>query len=197
MSLYDNITNELRGVPMQIAITGKNLDLDDSLKKYVYKKLGKLERLYGRIYKCEVILEEGKVLKNAEVILYLKRNRVVAKESSPDLYASVDNAAEKVKKQLRRLSGRLSSRRRKVVLGNIMKPVTRFRRTGKRIIPEAEGEIVKTDFFADKPMLPEEARLELELMERNFIMFKNADTGEANVVYKRNDGRYGLVEPNF
>ncbi len=182
---------------MQITITGRNLDLDDSLKRYIHKRMDRLERLYGRIYNCEVILEEGKVLKNVEVILHLKRNRVVAKESSPDLYASIDNASDKVKKQLRRLNDRLSSRRRKAVVGKIMRPVRRFRRSGRMADLGGQGEIVRINSFADKPMLPEEAKLELELMNKNFIMFKNADTGEVNVLYKRGDGKYGLVEPNF
>jgi putative sigma-54 modulation protein len=182
---------------MQIVITGRNLDLDDALKGYIHKRLDKLGRLYRRIYKCEVILEEGKVLKNAEVILYLKRNRVVAKESSPDLYASIDNAADKVKRQLRRLSDRLSTRRRKAMVGKIMGPVARFARSERRAVSGEQGDIIKMNTFADKPMLPEEAKLELELLGGNFIMFKNADTGEANVLYRRSDGKYGLVDPDF
>ena len=65
------------------------------------------------------------------------------------------------------------------------------------IYNEPHGEIIKTRTFADKPMLPEEAKLELEVMDRIFIMFKNADTGEMNVLYKRGDGNYGLIEPKF
>ncbi len=89
---------------MDINITGRNFDLDDSLKSYIHKKLDKLERLYRRIYKCEVILEEEKTRKNVEIVLYLKRNRVIAKESSPDIYASIDSASGTIRKRLRRLS---------------------------------------------------------------------------------------------
>jgi len=181
---------------MDINITGRNLDLDASLKNYIHKRLDKMERLYRRIYKCEVILEEEKTRKKAEVILYLKSNRVVAKESSPDMHTSIDNASRKIKKQLKKLSGRLSSKRRKVILNKIMDPVPYFRKKEEIAVPE-EVEIIKMNAFADKPMLPEEARLELVLTERNFIMFKNADTGEVNVLYKRDDSRCGLIEPNF
>lgn len=182
---------------MDITITGRNLDLDDSLKRYIHKKLDKLERIYRRIYKCEVVLEEEKVRKNAEIILYLKRNRVVAKESSPDIYASIDNASETIRKQLRRLSGKLSSKRRKAMLSKIMRPVSRFSAAEEIIISEERGRIIKANFFADKPMLPEEARMELDIIGKNFIMFKNADTSEVNVLYKRGDRNYGLIEPNF
>lgn len=183
---------------MDINITARNIDLDSNLKVYVHKRLDKLEKLYRRIYKCEVILGEEKVRKNAEIILYLRRNRVVAKESSSDIYASIDNAAENIKKQLRRLHGRVSSRRRKIMIGRIMKPMYFFRDNAEDVIIEPQpGDIVKTDFFASKPMLPEEAKMELELLDRMFIMFRNADTSEVNVVYKREDGNYGLIEPKF
>ena len=181
---------------MDVNITGRNLDLDAPLKKYIHKKLGKIERLYNRIYRCEIILEEEKSRKNAEVILHLKSSRVVAKESSLDMYASIDGASFKIKKQLKKLNGRLSSRRRKAVLNKIMRPVPYFGNKEETAVPE-EVEIIKMNAFADKPMLPGEARLELALTERNFIMFKNADTGEVNVLYKRNDGRCGLIEPDF
>ncbi|MEA3488733.1 MAG: ribosome-associated translation inhibitor RaiA [Candidatus Omnitrophota bacterium] len=182
---------------MDINITGRNFDLDNSIKKYVHKRLDKLEKMYRRIYKCEVILEEEKERKKAEIILYLKRNRVVAKEISPDIYASIDNASESIKKQLRRLRGKVSSRRRKLMLSKLMKPVARFGASPEIVIPEQRERIIKSNTFAGKPMLPEEAKLELELMGRSFIMFKNADTGEANVLYKRHDGNYGLIEPDF
>lgn len=180
---------------MDINITGRNVELDEVLKDYIHKRLDKLERMYRRIYKCEVILEEEKIRKNAEIILYLKHNRVVAKESSPDIYASIDNAAENIKKQVRRLNGKLNARRRKAMLGRIMNP---FRGAGEaRPLQEEVNRIIKVDTFAGKPMLPEEAKLELEVLDQAFIVFKNADTGEVNVIYKRGDGNYGLVEPTF
>lgn len=182
---------------MDINITGRNVDLNDDIKNYIHKKLDKLERLYKRMYKCEVILEEEKVRQNVEIILYLKRNRIVAKESSPDLYASLDLAADNIKKQLRRLNDKVHTKRRKAVIRRIISPVWRLREDTEQVLPEPVGGIVKSNAFASKPMLPEEAKLELDVLERDFIMFKNADTGEANVLYKREDGNYGLIEPNF
>jgi len=182
---------------MDINITGRNFDLENSLKKYVKSRMAKLHRIYSRIYASEVIMEEEKLTTRAEIILYLKKNKLVAKGSAPDIYASFDQATESMKKQLRRLHGRALSKRRKSVFRNIIRPMIRFKIRDEVIFPEEPQGIIKTDFFADKPMLPEEAKLELQAMERNFIMFKNADTGEANVIYKRSDGQYGLIEPKF
>ena len=184
---------------MDINITGRNIDLDDSVKTYIHKRLDKLEKLYRRIYKCEVILDEEKVRHNVEIIMYLKRNRVVSKESSPDIYASIDLAADSAKKQLRRLHDRLSSRRRRAVMGRIMSPITSSKGVGQVQIelPEERGEIVKDDFSHDKPISPEDARVELEVQEKVFLVFKNSHTGEKNVLYKKSDGNYGLIEPKF
>ena len=112
---------------MDIIITGRNIDLDDDIKDYIHKRLDKLEKLYSRIYECKVILEEEKIRKNVEVILCLKRNKIVAKESSTDIYTSVDNAASNVTRQLRKLRGKISTKRRRAMIKRIMKPVSRFR----------------------------------------------------------------------
>lgn len=185
---------------MNINITGRNIDLDQSLKDYIYKKLRRLEDMYSRIMSCDVVLEEEKERRNVEMILNLKRNKIVAKESSTDIFASVDMAYDVVKKQVRRLSGRIGSKRRRNMLKRIMNPMGRSASAGTGSTePPVEGlaDIVKADMFADKPMRPEEAKLELDVLGRNFIMFRNADSGEVNVLYRRNSGQYGLIEPDF
>ena len=181
---------------MEIAITGRNLELNDSIKKYINRKILKTERMYKRIYRCEVVLEEEKLMKNAEIIIYLKSNKLVASESTPDLYASIDNAMEKIHKQLRRLNGKLSSKRRKNVFDKFIRSMP-FAKEEKIDYIVQGGKIIKSDMFADKPMMPEEAKMELDISEKSFSMFRNADTGEINVIYKRRDGNFGLIEPMF
>ncbi|MFH1304866.1 MAG: ribosome-associated translation inhibitor RaiA [Candidatus Omnitrophota bacterium] len=174
---------------MNIIITGRNVDLDGALKRYISRKMGRLEHRRLRIPECDVVMEEVKSMMNIEVILHLGRNKIVAMESSPDIYASVDNVYENLKEQLRRLRDKMfSSRRRRFIFGREKK---------EKIFSKDVEKISKMNFFADKPMLPEEARLELELLGKEFIMFKNADTGAANVLYKKNDGAFGLIEPTF
>ncbi|MFH1798534.1 MAG: ribosome-associated translation inhibitor RaiA [Candidatus Omnitrophota bacterium] len=97
---------------MEIIITSRNMDLSNTLKRYVRKRLSKVKRLYKRIYRCEVILEEEKIRKNVEVVIHLKRNRIVAKESSLDVFTSIDETVDKVKTQLRRLNDRVLSVRK-------------------------------------------------------------------------------------
>lgn len=97
---------------MEITIINRNLDLGKALKKYIYKRLSKIQRLYKRIYRCEIVLEEEKIRKKAEIIIHLKRNRIIAKESSLDIFTSIDNAVSKIRTQLRRLNERVVSARR-------------------------------------------------------------------------------------
>ncbi len=98
---------------MDISITARNLEVDNKVKSYISKKLKKLQKLYKRIYDCEVVLESEKERKNVEILVSLKRTKIVAKETSPDIFASIDIASEKIKKQLRRLNDRVSSRRKR------------------------------------------------------------------------------------
>ncbi|MBL7072365.1 MAG: ribosome-associated translation inhibitor RaiA [Candidatus Omnitrophica bacterium] len=180
---------------MDIILTGRNFGLDESLKEYLIKKINRLGKTYEGIYRCEVILEEEKLRKNAEIILHLKRNKLVVKESSDDIYGSIDAAVHKLKTQLRKLHGKMSSKRRSV--GVLDKMVSGFTDPENNVSEDEKGQIIQMNVFADKPMLPEEAKLELKLMDKSFIMFKNASTGEANVLYKRSDGNHGLIEPDF
>lgn len=180
---------------MDIILTGRNFDLDESMKEYLIKKINRLGKTYEGIYRCEAILEEEKLRKNAEIILHFKRNKLVVKESSEDIYAAIDAAVHKLKTQLRKLHGKMSSKRRSE--GILDKMVSRFTDSEKNVSEDEKGQIIQMNVFADKPMLPEEAKLELKLMDKSFIMFKNATTGEANVLYRRSDGNHGLIEPDF
>ena len=174
---------------MEILITGRNIGLDDSLKEYVNKRMSKLERLHSNIHECEVILEEEKLRKNVEVILHMKGNRLVAKETSGDIYTSIDNASDNIQRQLRKLKDKMGARRNRGVIDRFVMPVFRRKR--------AKGNITPMENFAHKPMSPEEAKLEIEVFEHDFIMFKNSETGKTNVLFKKGDGNYGLIESDF
>ena len=187
---------------MDISITARNFKVDERVKKYVAKRLQKISKLYKRIYRCEVILDAEKERRNVEILLYLKRTQIIAKETSPDIFASIDLASDKVQKQLRRLKDKVSSRRNRKTKQTIAKfmnsmPGQRPLENLIEIENEMDENIIKTDSFVDRPMLPNEAKVELEISGRDFIMFKNSDTGESNVLYKRTDGCFGLIEPSF
>ncbi len=185
---------------MDILITGRNIELDEDIKTYVQRKIGKAARLYKRIYKCEVVLEKEKDRYNSEVILYLKNTQLVSKESSLDLYTSVDMSSQKILKQVRRLSGKLKAKRRKAVIQGILAPASVFtpnKDTKTDADRDMVGKIVNVEAYAPKPMLPEEARSELDSAGLDFMMFRNADTDRSNLIYRRKDGSFGLIRPRF
>ncbi len=180
---------------MEILITGRNVELDSALKSYVNKKMSKLVKLNRTITECEVVFEEEKVNKNIEVILHMKNHRLVAKESAQDIYAAVDKSIDNLKKQIRRVSDKDASKKYRSggIIDKYVMPVFRMGRGASN----RKGQIVKVDNFANKPMSPEEAKLELEVLGKEFIMFKNSESGKNCVLYKKGDGNYGLVEPEF
>ena len=118
---------------MEISITARNIDMNDSLKQYVHKKISKFNNIYKRIYKCDVVLDSEKERKNAEIILSLKRSKLVAKESSIDIVAAVDIVVDKIKKQLRRMNGKIASKRRKKIIKRIVDPVSNLPWFGNHI----------------------------------------------------------------
>ncbi|KJJ84365.1 Ribosomal subunit interface protein [Candidatus Omnitrophus magneticus] len=183
---------------MEIIITGRACTVEDALRTYIQDRIEKLERLYSRIFKIEIIVKEEKNRKEVEIILSLKRNKIVSKETALDAHSAFDIALGSAKRQLTKVHEKVQSKRRRTIIRNIMSPMRLI--TGV-LDGEAEskktGKIIKVDAFSDKPMLPEEARLEVEVNNMEFLMFKNADTGEVNVLYKRKDGNFGLVEPKF
>ncbi len=112
---------------MEIIITGRNIDLDPDVKDTINRKVGKLGKYYPRLFKSDVILEEEKERKNTEIIISLRRNKIVAKGVASDFYASLDVAITSAKKQLRRLNNKAVSKKRRSVMKKIMGPFGKFR----------------------------------------------------------------------
>jgi putative sigma-54 modulation protein len=178
-----------------ISITAKHLEIDDKLKRYITDKLLKFRKFSENIISARVVMDSEKFRQIAEITVNMKNNRLTATEESSDMYAAVDNAVENMKIQLRRKRDRVKKRRRKVMLGKIS-------RSMKNVFYQGESQaktprIIRSGDFAQKPMYVEEAAMELKLLNSNFLVFKNAQTDQVNVVYKRDDGNYGLIEPEF
>ena len=112
---------------MDCRIIGRNVQLDDKTKAYLTKRMSKLDRIYSRIYDCEVVLDEEKGHKKVEVVVKLKRNRIVASESSPDIFSAIDDAVDSVVKQLRRMSDKVKTTQRRKIIKNVMKSVRGWR----------------------------------------------------------------------
>jgi ribosome hibernation promoting factor len=179
---------------VRLQVKGKNVEVSDSLKDYARQKLGKLDKHLNETSRLELELQVEKnpsISANqvAEATIWTKGPVLRARESSTDMKASIDLLVEKLERQARRYRDK---RRRGPGRNNNQAPA------GQPVLTEEESPmIVKTKQFAVKPMSPEEAVLQLELVGHDFFVFQNGDTNDVNVVYRRRDGNYGLIEPQI
>ena len=182
---------------MRLQVKGKNLEVSDSLHRYAEEKLGKLERHLNDATRLELELavEKNPSISDkqvAEATMWTKGPILRARESSDDMRASIDLLAEKLERQVKRYK---EKRQRKQVARH--GPHHQHDEEVRPVVPEEEEPvIVKTKQFAVKPMTPEEAVLQLELIGHDFFVFRNVESNDVNVVYRRRDGNYGLIEPS-
>lgn len=175
---------------MKFIVTGKNIEITDALKKVVEKKISKLEKYFNPNVEAQVTLSVQKNWQSIEVTIPFNGVILRGEESNPDMYTSVDLVVDKMERQIRKQKTKLERRQH----GDSL----RFQAIKQyEINEEDEPRIVKTKRFATKPMSNEEAVLQMELLAHNFFVYMNSDTLEVNVVYKRKDGNYGLIEPEF
>jgi putative sigma-54 modulation protein len=181
---------------MQIIFTGKHLEVTPSLREYAESKLLKLSRFFDHVQ--EVHVTES-ILRNqhiVEVTLKADGTLIRAEERSADMYSSIDQVVAKLERQLRRYKERFITRTHESLGGQ--KPTELVAAASAAEPGEEEEplpEIVRTKRFAVKPMGPEEAALEMELIGHDFFVFRNSESSEVNVIYRRRDGNLGLIEP--
>jgi putative sigma-54 modulation protein len=176
---------------LRLQVKAKNVELSDSLKTYAREKLGKLDKHLNDAARLELELavERNPSISDnqiAEATIWTKGPVLRARESSTDMRASIDQLVDKLERQARRYR----EKRRRSSRGHNAQSLEAI-----PVVPDEESPvIVKTKQFAVKPMSPEEAVLQLELIGHDFFVFQNADTNDVNVVYRRRDGNYGLIE---
>ena len=175
---------------MRFTITGRNIEVTQGLREAVEDKLGKLDRFFAPATEAVVRLSVQKDIQKIEVTIPVKGHIIRAEESSSDMYVSIDLVEEILERQLKKYKNKLIDKKQSA---------TSFSEAFLQEDASAEEEIqiVKSKKFAVKPMDPEEACVQMELLGHNFYVFLNADTEEVNVVYKRKGGTYGLIEPEF
>jgi putative sigma-54 modulation protein len=179
---------------MRLQVKGKNVEISDSIRRYAEEKMRKLDRQLHELTQVELELSVEKnpsIAANqvAEVTVWTKGPTLRVTEASTDMKASIDQLTEKLLRQVEHYRGK---RRGRQVRGNGIPP------GGSMSIPEEEQtgpEIVKTKQFSVKPMSAEEAALQLDLVGHDFFVFRSDESGEVNVIYRRKDGGYGLIEP--
>jgi ribosome hibernation promoting factor len=180
---------------LRLQVKGKNVDVSDSLYRYAEDKLGKLDRHLPPTTKLELELavERNPSIADsqvAEATIWTKGPILRARESSDDMRASIDLVVDKLERQVKRYRGKRQRRQSRTAAPHAL--------PGEPLVGAAEeGEplIVKTKQFAVKPMTSEEAVLQLELIGHDFFVFRNVESDGVNVVYRRRDGNYGLIEP--
>lgn len=174
---------------MRITITGRNIDLTNGIKEAVEDKLSKLEKYFTPDTDVNVTLSVEKERQKIEVTIPIKGHIIRSEQVSSDMYVSIDMVEETIERQLKKYRTKLVDKKQ----------------SGSNFQAEyidaaiddedVAGEIVRTKRIGLKPMFPEDACIEMELTGHDFFVFRNAETDEINVVYKRKGNTYGLIEP--
>src|SRR5918998_1132179 len=185
---------------MQITVKGRNISVTEALERYATEKVERVRKFFDdergvSRAEVELIHERNPSIPEPEVVettLFISGTVLKAREASADMYASIDKMSHKLERQVRRYRGRQLDR------WHGQRKRHEKAETGPVVVEdeeEIEARIVRTKQFQMKPMNPEEAALQMDLLGHAFFVFTHADTGEINVVYRRHDGNYGLIEP--
>ncbi|RAV03095.1 ribosome hibernation-promoting factor, HPF/YfiA family [Paenibacillus sp. YN15] len=181
---------------MKFSIRGERIEVTEALRDYVEKKLGRLERYFEAPPTSEVnvTLNVIREKQSVEVTIPLTGVLLRAEEKSDDMYASIDLVVDKLERQIRKHKTKVNRKVRQeagyknLFKDDVVTPV-------HLLEEEDEYEVVRTKRFTLKPMDVEEAILQMNMVGHNFFVFANSESSQVNVVYKRADGKYGLIEP--
>ena len=187
---------------MKLVIHGKNIEITDAIREYVHQKIEKAVNHFQNLTtEVDVHLSVARnprinTKQAAEVTIYANGSVIRAEESSESLYASIDLVADKIARQLRKYKEKRQDQKThsqpKLIPVEAQPVVADL--IGDRT-PELPGEVVRTKYFAMPPMTIEAALEQLQLVDHDFYMFRNAETGEINVIYERNHGGFGVIQP--
>ena len=184
---------------MNFIISGKNINVTSGLKDTIEQKLGKLERYFTPDTDIIVTLSVEKDRQTIEVTIPVKGNIIRSEQTSTDMYVSIDLVEEIIERQLRKYKNKLvaKSQGHPTASSDGSNFKKEFFEEEDDTPQDNEIKIVRTKRFGIKPMYPEDACIQMELIGHTFFVFCNAETDEVNVVYKRKDGSFGLIEPEF
>ena len=175
---------------MRFIITGRNIDVTEGLRNAVQEKIGKLEKYFTKDTEVHVTLSVEKERQKIEVTIPVKGNIIRSEQVSSDMYVSIDLVEEIIERQLKKYKN-------KIIDKNQARDSFTPEYIDKDYEEDEEVKIIRTKKFGIKPMDPEEACVQMELLGHNFYVFRNSETDEVNVVYKRKSNTYGLIEPEF
>jgi putative sigma-54 modulation protein len=176
---------------MQTSVTFKNLDPTDTLKSYVRDKLDRFDRLLDNPAEANVVLLVEKFRHIAEININGDRLTINGKEETNDMYSAIDMVLDKLEKQIKKNKQKIRERRPGVKGKNITLMEADINLPDEELVSE-----VKIKHIEYKPMDVEEAVLQMDLLNNSFLVFTNARSDQVNVLYRRKDGHYGLIQPN-
>ena len=176
---------------MQTSVTFKNLDSSDTLKSYVGEKLDRFDRLLDNPAEANVVLWVEKFRHIAEISINGDRLTINGKEETNDMYSAIDMVLDKLEKQIKKNKQKIRERRPGVKGKNITLMEADINLPDEELVRE-----VKIKHIEYKPMDVEEAVLQMDLLNNSFLVFTNARSDQVNVLYRRKDGHYGLIQPN-
>ncbi len=176
---------------MNYIISGKNIEVTEGLKSAIYDKLGRLEKFFADDTDVQVTFSVEKERQKIEVTIPMKGHIIRAEQSSDDMYVSIDLVVEVIERQVTRYKKKITDKEQNKAY------IRSDFFMEEEEDEEEEVNITRSKKFPVKPMYPEDACIQMELLGHNFYVFRNAETDEVNVVYKRKGNTYGLIEPEF
>jgi putative sigma-54 modulation protein len=186
-------------VNVPVKVTGLHVSITEAIKSYAESKLENIHLDYPRIIDAQVILDVEKHRHSAEIILHCNNHITIeASHECDDMYAAIDGVVSKVARQMRKFKTKLlrSHRPRGQDIRHLEEKVLHVDEAFAEI-EESEAQVIKTERYPVKPMFVDEAVLQIEMSNRQFVVFLNAKTEQVNILYRRKDNGIGLIEPQF
>jgi ribosome hibernation promoting factor len=178
---------------MQISTTFRHMEPSEPLKNYAEEKLERVKKYIDEPIVAQVFLTVEKIRHTAEVTLTAKGITIKASEETNDMYAAIDAVVDKIERQMRRYKERIKAH--KPAADARERQVQKSVVAAESIEKSQEPVVIKTKTFSIKPMSVEEAVMQMDLLHKDFLVFTDAATEHINVIYRRKDGNYGLIEP--
>ena len=186
-------------VNVPVRVTGRHVSITQSIKDYAIGKVDHLHLDYPRIIEVHVILDVEKHRHFAEMVLHCNNHITIeASEETDDMYASIDGVIAKIAQQMRKYKTRImrSHRPRRSEIQHFEEQILSISDDFHES-DDSEPQVIQTERYPVKPMFTDEAVLQMEMSNRQFVVFLNAKSEKVNVLYRRKDGGFGLMEPSF
>lgn len=187
---------------MRVSITARHMELTDGIKVHVQQSLDKLVQHFDKLIDADVVLSTEKHRHVADITLHANGLRIHGKDATEDMYVSIDKVASKLDRQILRFKEKIKKFKPREIAqamdyGHSQIEIDHEAEHDESVEVTDRHRVVHHEKLTMRPMSVDEATMQLELTEDPFLVFANADTQKVNVLYRHNDGTYGLIEPQF